>query len=315
MTERIFGADLGTFLHPAFWDARTPEEARAVMTADPRRFWDRILDTAEEAGLGTLELTFPPSDALTATQVYGSVDGFRDALEGHGLGVYCSYFGAMEEDRDLTDDAVRSDIVKRAREEVAVLADLGAEFLVLGPPYPDQEGARRNPGFISAVGDLANVIGEVAAECGLYAALHPEAYSLFWKPQDVAALLAATDPALVGFCPDTGHLALAGAEPAEVLRQHLDRYALAHWKDITTVAPEAPPVDLFGWLGDVFVPPGSGRIDWRDWIEVLGEVSDMTTVILEIDAAPDPLAALTGARTYINDLIDGGSTAEETGRT
>ena len=309
MSGRVFGTDIVTFIHPSFWGARSPEEARRLMEADPRRFWDRVLDASQEVGLGALELTFPPSDAGSAVGAFGSVDGFRDALAAHGLVIHSSYFGAMEEDRDLTDEGVRADILARARTEVALLADLGTRFLVMGPPYPDDAGARRTPEFVAAVGSLADGIGEIAAERGLRAALHPEAYSLFWRPDDVAALLAATDPALVGFCPDAGHLAVAGADPAEVLRAHADRYAMAHWKDTTAVGPEERPDDLFPWLGEVFVPPGSGRIDWSSWVDVLGEVSDMSTVILEIDAAPDPVAALTSARTYIDDLLDAVPTA------
>ncbi|GAB3852550.1 sugar phosphate isomerase/epimerase [Nocardioides maradonensis] len=305
MSDRVYGTDLVTFTHPSFWGAQSHDDAHRVMVADPRRFWDRVLDASQQAGLGTLELTFPPADAASAVRAFGSVDGFRDALAAHALGIHSSYFGALEEDRDLTDAGVRDDVLARARTEVALLADLGTRYLVMGPPYPDDAGARRTPEFVAAVGSLADAVGEIAAEKGLTAALHPESYSLFWRPDDVAALLDATDPALVGFCPDAGHLAVAGADPAEVLRAHADRYAMAHWKDATAVGPETPPDDLFPWLGEIFVPPGSGRVDWSAWIDVLGEVSDMSTVVLEIDAAPDPVAALTSARTYIDGLIDG----------
>lgn len=306
--EPVFGTDLGTFMHPGFWGAATRAEVGAAAERDPRPYWDRILQTAAAAGLGTLELTVPPSDVHTAIRAYGSLAGFAEALRAHGLGVYCSYFAGMEEAADLREEWLQRSIVERATVEAAALARLGAKFLVLGlPPYPDGTGSPVAPDLVRDVAALADRIGAAVAGEGLRVAMHTEAYSVFWKAADVASLLEATDPELVGFCPDAGHIALAGDDPAEVLRRHRDRYLMAHWKDTTQVAPASAlgRDELFGWLAEVFVPPGSGIVSWPDWIAELQQVSDMSTVILEIDEAPDPVAALTSARDHINRLRAG----------
>jgi inosose dehydratase len=306
--RRVFGTDLGTFMHPAFWGATSRAEVGAAAERDPRPYWDRILETAAAAGLGTLELTVPPSDVHTAIRAYDSLAGLADALRAHGLGIYCSYFAGLEEAQDLQDKSVQRTVVERAVGEATVLKKLGAEFLVLGlPPYPEGTSSPVAPQLISDVAALANRIGNAVAGEGLRVALHTEAYSVFWKAVDVASLLDATDPQLVGFCPDAGHIALAGDDPADLLSRHRDRYLMAHWKDTTEVAPEEAVSrdELFGWLAEVFVPPGSGIVAWHRWIAELEKVSDMSTVILEIDEAPDPIAALTSAKDYINALRDG----------
>ena len=64
--EFRFGVDLITFYHPSFWGVDDREAFEKVALEDPRRFWDRIVESVTAAGITGVEVTFPPGNWETA---------------------------------------------------------------------------------------------------------------------------------------------------------------------------------------------------------------------------------------------------------
>ncbi|MDX6411255.1 MAG: inosose dehydratase [Gaiellaceae bacterium] len=114
-----------------------------------------------------------------------------------------------------------------------------------------------------------------AHDAGVAAAFHPHTATYFEGPEEVEALLDATDPALVKIAFDTGHSIVGGGDPVEFARRARDRIAHLHLKDVDG--------DILGrvrsgqvsveeaWEEGMFCPFGEGVVDFA---AVLAELPD-----------------------------------------
>ncbi|WP_434316835.1 TIM barrel protein [Leifsonia sp. P73] len=246
-TTRAFGVDLITFFDPGFWGLSGSEELEALAAAEPRRVWDTILDALQEAGVAELEMTFPPADRLTAIAAYGSAEAFSAELERRGLSVVSAYFAEIEHAEDVTDPATRAAILAAAETEAAFLAGIGASFLVAGLPMRrnNAEGDGLAPVDLATaapIADIANEVGAITKRHGVTLALHTESHSVFWTPRDVDLFLLLTDPFLVAFCPDTGHIVLGGET-----RSSSSRATVSGSSSRTGRTPPAPSASTRSW--------------------------------------------------------------------
>ncbi|GAA4481060.1 sugar phosphate isomerase/epimerase [Microbacterium panaciterrae] len=311
-TSRAFGVDLITFFDPGFWGLATSEELTALAAAEPRRVWDTILDALQEAGVTEFEMTFAPADRQTAVAAYGSVQAYSDELAGRGLSVVSSYFADIEHADDVTDPQTRAAILAAAETEAAFLAGIGASFLVAGLPMRrnNAEGDGLAPVDLATaapIADIANEVGAITARHGVTLALHTESHSVFWTPRDVDLFLLLTDPFLVAFCPDTGHIVLGGGDPVQLVLRHRERVVIAHWKDAAGAFREKALVDgdIFSRHRPYFRPAGQGVVDWPAFARALADIGYEGGILLELDAASDPVGQLVAARTYLKDATAG----------
>lgn len=111
-----------------------------------------------------------------------------------------------------------------------------------------------------AMAALANRIGAAARRAGLGFALHNHnmEFRRFGPMTGLDMLLSQTDPALVAFEMDCGWVAVAGADPAALLKAHPGRFRLLHIKDF--VKPPAPRTAPGGPPGAIL---GTGFVDYR----------------------------------------------------
>jgi len=70
----------------------------------------------------------------------------------------------------------------------------------------------------------------VRDEVGLRTVFHHHAAGYVETPEEIEALMTRTDPALLGLCLDTGHLALGGGDPLAALERYADRVWHVHFK-------------------------------------------------------------------------------------
>lgn len=311
-TARAFGVDLITFFDPGFWGLATGEELGALAAREPRRVWDTILDALQAAGIAELEMTFPPADRETAIAAYGSAAAFRAELEARGLSVVSAYFADIEHATDVTDPETRAGILAAAATEAAFLAEIGASFLVAGLPMRrnNAEGDGLAPVDLATavpIAGIANEVGAIAQRHGVTLALHTESHSVFWTPRDVDLFLLLTDPFLVAFCPDTGHIVLGGGDPVELVARHRERVVIAHWKDAAGPFREKALVDadIFSRHRPYFRPAGQGVVDWPAFARTLAAIGYEGGILLELDVAADPVAQLTEARAFLEEATAG----------
>ncbi|MFF5144780.1 sugar phosphate isomerase/epimerase family protein [Streptomyces sp. NPDC013157] len=296
MTPR-FATDIITFYHPDFWGLDSADAVRDRALAHPLAFWERVMDAMAESGVTGIELTFAPGDIGSALRAFGSASAFRRELADRGLSVV-SAFVADSDAPDWRDDNSLPAIVADAERRAAFLAEAGADLLVAGLPMRQTFGTRP-PLFVDAdymnrLARVAHAVGEAVARHGVRLALHTESNSTLWYERDIDLFMALTDPQYVWLCPDSCHIALGGGDPVAVARRHTPRIALAHWKDAVGPIGTHLTIDdtVYAQQQPYMTELGKGIVDWPGWAEAMSRTPGAGTVLIELDMAPDPVAAL-----------------------
>lgn len=319
-----WSTDLVTFFRPENWGLPHDlpyERWEAEVSAEPRRFFDRMLDGAAEAGLSGVELAPSPGGWVNALRAYGSTDGFRDALLARGLVVSSSYVLPTWLARilDAADSTERDRAIAGATDEFArhatFLRELGCSVLVTStlarasfPAGADADAVTAafarpvEDDVIDSVAELLDTVAAGPAADGVRVAIHTDAYSLCARPQDVDRLMAQTDPGRVCLCIDAGHIALDGADPLVLLRRHADRAPVLHWKDCAAPLPAGTltgtPMQRHDDMIRSFRLIGDGILDWHAWTDILRAESWSGWAVAELDMSADPVGEIRAARGY-----------------
>lgn len=309
-----WGTDLITFSSTEYWglgEDLPHSQWAAAFNADPRAYLDRMLDEVAAAGLEGVELAPAPADWGAALRAYGSAHGLRDALESRGLSLSSSYAPG----RQLIGAVLENPAAWSAAETVMArhaefLAEMGASIIVMGNIARSRFG-NESPDDTATADDFTapvnrellerfcaelNRAGAVVGRYGVRIAIHTDAYSICSRSEDIAAVLAMTDPETIQLCPDAGHIALDGGDPVQILQENIDRVLTMHWKDC------AAPLSGHLLRGDQhqrhsvmlrnFRVLGSGAIDWVTWTEILRDRQWTGWATEEIDASPHPVDEL-----------------------
>jgi inosose dehydratase len=134
---------------------------------DPLRFWERILDASQEAGLDGIEITFAPGDWHSAKKAYGSASGFASALKVHGLEVCSGFFSTRLPGSgrygNFGDPADHAQLLEMADAYAEFLQGCGSEILITALPLRASRDADP-PLFVDlrlaeTIADLVNRMG------------------------------------------------------------------------------------------------------------------------------------------------------------
>lgn len=312
-----FATDLVTFYDPKFWGMSGGMDVlRTLFTSGgwtPLRFWEHILTSAKAAGLDGIEITFPPGDWHSAQAAYGSASGFAQALADHELALCSGYFSnripGTTREADFADPADQAQLLTMAAGYAEFLATCGAESLLVSLPLRTSRDAHP-PHFvdlktIEPIADTINRMGAATLQHGVKLALHPEAFSMFRNSRDVDLLMLLTDPTYVFLCPDTAQFTVAGSDPLAITQRHKDRLTITHWKDATGPAPADVVIDetIYDRQIQWFAPVGEGVVDWPGWLRLLRDLNFQGWAVLELDAAPDPVADLQRIKRYVEGAL------------
>lgn len=141
--------------------------------------------------------------------------------------------------------------------------------------------------FASGVETVARAVREQA---GLRSVFHHHAAGYIETPEEIARLLALTNPDLVGLCFDTGHYCFGGGEPVAGLRRHRDRIWHVHFKDCSPTIHErsrAEGWDYFGSLKHgIFCELGKGDVDFAAVTAELRHTNYADWIVVEQDVLP-----------------------------
>jgi inosose dehydratase len=313
MTEALdirWGTDLITFYDTAYWglgkNLPHPEWV-AAFNADPRRYFDHMLDSVRDVGLEGVELAPEPAGFEAALAAYGSAAGFKEALEQRGLTLSSSYAPGRQLIGNALDDPAYETVADNYIEAHSrFLLELGANIITMGNiprsrfKYESPDDPATADDFTAPVSrevherfaEQVNRLGTIAGRFGVRIAIHTDAYSVCSRAQDITTVLSLTDPTNVQLCPDAGHIALDGGDPVHVLREHIDRVPTMHWKDC--IAPLSGHVlrgnqkERHAVMLTYFRVLGSGTIHWHDWMRVLVDARWSGWATEEIDNSPDP---------------------------
>lgn len=181
---------------------------------------DRVLEEMVDVGLKATELG--PDGYLGAT-----TDEVIARIERHGLQLVAGFIPVVLYRTDTLDDQL--DYFDRA---TSTLAAGGANIAVLGAdshlPGYDEEVDLNPHEWDTFFGGL-NRLMDIADRNGVVTALHPH-----WgmAVQGQASVDAVIDRSEVGFCVDTGHLALAGVDITATIERAGSRVHHIHLKDV-----------------------------------------------------------------------------------
>jgi inosose dehydratase len=209
-------------------------------------------------------------------------DALTPMLAAHDLRLVGGFVPLVLHEEDF--EPARASADRIARLLAAAGADVFAVALVADAdwstpaPLDDDEWA-------TLVDHLARV-EDLVADRGLTLALHPHAGTLVERPADVERLLASSD---VGWCLDTGHLAIGGMDPATFARDHAERIVHVHLKDVdATLAARVRQGErtlMDATRAGLFRPLGQGDAGIDEVLRHLGDGGYERWLVLEQDTA------------------------------
>ena len=166
---------------------------------------------------------------------------------------------------------------------------LGGTFLqVTDQGNPSKEYSAED---IKNLGSRMNTLGKVAQDFGLTLGYHPHFGTIGETRQGLGRVLEATDPRWVKLIPDVAHLALGGADPAEVIRTYGERLCFLHLKDLRNEIAAVARQDrnLVGGKGPPFCEIGLGIVNFAAVVQALRAVRFPGWVVVELDGGNSTL--------------------------
>jgi len=262
-------------------------------TSGDRDAGETLLDGAAEAGFAGLELG-PPA-------LFGTPAQTAESFRRRDLEIVASYIPIHFAADDAT---VAADLAKMRRtlEELtagghtgalAILADEGAPILRLNPArsWSDRTLALDDAGWVLLGRRLGQAMA-MAAELGVPTSFHPHIGTYVESLWEVERLIELSD---IRLTLDTGHFALAGADPAEAFERFGERVNHIHAKDVRLDvlrrARVERRVDFDTWWADVSCPLGQGDVNLEAFLDAVVARHYEGWIVIEQDHAPAAAAA------------------------
>ncbi len=273
---------------------------------DPYYTWvktppfERMLDEMVAAGYGATEISYHfPED----------VGVLRDALARRGLSAAATFHAVNVRDRSLHDAALASservaDRLQALGSNVLILSDEASpERLAIGGRVAADGSDGLDAAKWETMGTGLNRIGARLAERGMRTVFHPHVGTYVETFDEIRMLCEATDPSLLALCPDTGHLAYAGADPEIVFKAYASRIGYVHLKDVDGPTLQRVREQHIGFAQAVelgmFVEFGKGIVPIPRIVELLRTAGYSGWIIVEQDAPANPLASAKSNRRYL----------------
>jgi inosose dehydratase len=234
---------------------------------------ERVL--REMAGLGVGATELGPIGWLPVDP-----DAVRAALDAHGLRLVGGFVPVVLHEPSFDDAA--------AGETARVLAAAGADVFVAAA-VTDLAWAPRialvDTQWTRLVAHLAE-LERVVSRHGLTLALHPHVGTLVETAAEVERVLASSD---VGWCFDSGHLLIGGADPVEFVRRHAGRIVHVHLKDVDAALAgrvrDGGLTLMEATKAGLFRPLGQGDAAIADVVDLLHRSGYRRWLVLEQDTA------------------------------
>lgn len=219
---------------------------------------------------------------------------------------------------NLANPDLHAEEVQRGREHVDFCAATGAVAIIAegtGSLHWDRRGEGQavqplDPEGWTLLTRGLNELGRYASQRGVTLCFHPHAGTAVERLPEIQRVLEETEPLDVGLCADTGHLLLAGEDPRAILEMFGARVRHVHLKDVRPdVAQRATQAS---WTfkeavrNNVFCPPGTGGLDFRELLSPLLTDGYAGWLVVEVEQDPrlyPPLEAARAARQYLGEVV------------
>lgn len=210
-------------------------------------------------------------------------------------------------------------VEKDFRKQLIFLKAMGAKIIGASEQSYSVQGMQDTPVFgskyimneaeWSCLCEGLNKLGKIALEeYGITLTYHHHMGTVVQNADEVAKLMAMTDPAYVSLLYDTGHFAYCGADPVEMVKTYHDRIRHVHLKDIRPEIVAQVKNEKLSFLDGVrlgtFTIPGDGCIDFAPVFEILEQNGYEGYMVVEAEQDPakaNPLQYAKQARAYIKE--------------
>lgn len=275
---------------------------------DPNNpMWALVMDKIAEAGFGYTELGpygYYPTDP----------EQLSPELSRRGLKVVAGFVF-----QPLHDPAAAEQVLAVARSTVDLLSAVGGDRLVTIDHISERRMATAGRADLAErlddtrfryMVDLIDRIADLALRRGVTPVIYQHAGCYIEFEDELDRVLDALDPAKVGICIDTGHMAYAGIDPVAYYRRHAKRTEYFHFKDIDrevhrrVLAEKAPFLDAVAQK--IFCPMGRGVVDWPALAAAVRETDYSGAATVEQDIDPTvslaPLADAKASLAYLRSV-------------
>ncbi len=254
--------------------------------------FDRVLDEIRDTGYAGTELGdwgFMPTDPVRLGQEIAS----------RGLQLIAAFVPVA-----LADPGAHAAGIEAAVRTARLLRESGATnaMIVLSDDnasVPERErhagritealglGGQQWAVFAAGVDQVARAVRD---QTGLRTVFHPHCGGYVETEAEIDTLLSRTDPATLGLCLDTGHLAYAGGDALSVLARHASRVWHVHFKDCHPQIAAAARANELGYLSAVrsklFCELGAGAVDFAGVLAALHALHYDGWIVVEQDVFP-----------------------------
>jgi inosose dehydratase len=215
--------------------------------------------------------------------------GLREVLDAHKLPLisgYCTF--------NMIDPARRKEEMEKMARWGALIRKNGGSVSVLGPngvPRANYDFKANQANIVAAL----NECGKMLTDMGLTPALHQHTGTCIETRDEVYAILDAVDTRYVKFGPDIGQLQKGGADPVQVVKDHLSLVRHMHLKDY-----DGGP----NYAG--YCPLGKGKVNIPAILDMVEKGNMKGMIMVELDPSKNmPIPAGETARisqAYLKDL-------------
>jgi inosose dehydratase len=230
-----------------------------------------MLQTVQELGYTGIELGPPGYLGADADAVLRTLEPYGLALVGAFAPLRIADEDGFREDLAFLDHTIAILAATGARGPVVLAGDENEiRLAAAGRPDATRATALGADEFARAAERIQSA-AERARAAGVSAAFHPHTATYIESPDEVAALLDATD---VSIAFDTGHTVVGGGDPIEFAREARDRISHLHLKDVDpTVLARVRSQELTveqAWESGLFCEFGTGAVDFPAVLAALG---------------------------------------------
>jgi inosose dehydratase len=236
----------------------------------------------------------------------------RDDLNGRKLQLLGGFVGL-----ELRNPDKKSAEVQRGIELATFFREGGAPYLIVadsGDPRRLAEAGHVNPADglndtqWRSLGDGLNELGNRLGPRGVKVVFHNHVGTYVETQDETARLLDETDPELVSWCFDCGHLAYGGGDNLEMLERYGNRIGYVHIKDLDKSILEQAKTHRWSFAralqSYIFAPLGEGSARIPDVVEKLRLADYGGWLVIEQDTTPgDPTETARKNREYLEGLL------------
>lgn len=170
---------------------------------------------------------------------------------------------------------------KRIRYALPFMQKVGVRAMTIQAPYKPGVPATREE--LDYTVRLMEDLYPEFVDHNVFPSLHPHINTTVERPEEIAYTFDNSDPAKLGFCPDTAHIVAGKGDPVEIITKYKDRVTFTHLKDIIGTVAYAAGMQGGVEVYTTFRELGEGEINFPKIFDTLRSIGYTGFLTTELD--------------------------------